>query len=61
MVRRGLYDFLVICDEHNNTPVRIDSNELWVDILVKPAKAIEFIYIPIRVVATGAVLGDQVL
>lgn len=56
MVRRGLYDFLVICDESNNTPVRIDRNELWVDILVKPAKAIEFIYIPIRVVSTGAKL-----
>lgn len=54
MVRRGLYDYLVICDDSNNTPVRIDRNELWVDILVKPAKAIEFIYIPIRVVSTGA-------
>lgn len=53
MVRRGLYDYLVVCDESNNTPVRIDRNELWVDILVKPAKAIEFIYIPIRVVSTG--------
>ena len=54
MLRRGLYDFVVVCDESNNTPVRIDRNELWVDIAVKPAKAIEFIYIPIRVVTTGA-------
>ena len=54
MVRRGLYDYAVICDESNNTSVRIDRNELWVDILVKPAKAVEFIYIPIRVVSTGA-------
>jgi hypothetical protein len=53
MVRRGLYDYLVVCDDSNNTPTRIDRNELWVDILVKPPKSVEFIYIPIRVVATG--------
>lgn len=56
MMRRGLYDFVVVCDESNNTPTRIDRNELWVDIAVKPAKAVEFIYIPIRVVSTGAVI-----
>lgn len=54
MMRRGLYDFIVICDESNNTPTRIDANELWVDIAVKPARSVEFIYIPIQVVATGA-------
>jgi hypothetical protein len=46
---RALYDFSVVCDSSNNTPVRIDRNELWVDIAIKPEKAIEFIYIPIRV------------
>ena len=56
MMRRGLYDYVVLCDESNNTPTRIDRNELWVDIALKPAKAIEFIYIPIRVVSTGAQL-----
>jgi phage tail sheath protein FI len=56
MMRRGLYDYVVLCDQSNNTPTRIDRNELWVDIALKPAKAIEFIYIPIRVVATGAVI-----
>ena len=54
MMRRGLYDYVVLCDGSNNTPTRIDRNELWVDIALKPAKSIEFIYIPIRVVATGA-------
>ena len=57
MLRRGLYDYVVVCDLTNNTSARIDRNELWVDIAVKPAKAIEFIYIPIRVVSTGADLG----
>jgi len=46
---RALYDFSVVCDSSNNTPIRIDRNELWVDIAIKPEKAIEFIYIPIRV------------
>lgn len=51
--KRALYDFLVVCDETNNTPVRIDRNELWIDVAIEPVKAAEFIYIPIRVVNTG--------
>lgn len=50
---RALYDFAVVCDESNNTPDRIDRNELWIDIAIKPEKAIEFIYIPIRILNTG--------
>ena len=51
---RGIYDFLVVVDESNNTPARIDRNELWVDVIIQPAKSIEFIYIPIRMVNTGS-------
>lgn len=54
LVKRGLYDFVTVCDESNNTPDRIDRNELYIDIALKPVKAAEFIYIPIRVVNTGA-------
>lgn len=54
MSKRGLYDFATLCDGTNNTAQRIDANELWIDIAVKPVKAAEFIYIPIRVVSTGA-------
>lgn len=54
MVRRGLYDFAVDCSEHNNTPERIDRNELWCDVSLKPTKSIEFIYVPMRVLSTGA-------
>ena len=54
---RGLYDFLVVCDLSNNTPARIDRNELWIDIAIQPVKAIEYIYIPIRIVNTGATLS----
>ena len=50
---RGIYDFLVVCDETNNTPTRIDRNELYVDVAIEPVKAVEFIYIPIRLKNTG--------
>jgi hypothetical protein len=53
VTKRALYDFLVVCDSSNNTPTRIDRNELWVDVAIQPVKAVEFIYIPIRVRNTG--------
>lgn len=53
---RALYDFLVVCDDSNNTPARIDANQLWIDVAIQPVKAIEYIYIPIRIVNTGASL-----
>ena len=52
---RALYDFLVVCDESNNTPARIDRNELHLDIAIEPVKAIEFIYIPLRIKNTGEI------
>ena len=52
---RGLYDYLVVCDESNNTPARIDRNELYLDIAIEPVKAIEFIYIPLRIKNTGEI------
>ena len=52
---RALYDFLVVCDESNNTPARIDRNELYLDIAIEPVKAIEFIYIPLRIKNTGEI------
>ena len=56
VTQRGLYDFLVVCDNSNNTPARIDRNELWVDVAIQPAKAVEFIYIPLRIRNTGETL-----
>jgi phage tail sheath protein FI len=51
--KRGISDFVVVCDASNNTPARIDRNELWVDISVVPTKSVEFIYIPVRLLNTG--------
>ena len=55
VAKRGLYDYLAVCDESNNTPERVDRNELYVDIAVEPVKTVEFIYIPIRVKNTGEI------
>ena len=52
---RAIYDFAVVCDESNNTPARIDRNELWVDVAIEPVKAVEFIYIPLRLKNTGEI------
>ena len=56
--KRGLYDYSVVCDDSNNTPARIDRNELWIDIAVEPVKAAEFIYIPVRIFNTGELSGS---
>ncbi len=56
VAKRGIFDYLVVCDTSNNTPDRIDRNELYVDIAIQPVKAIEFIYIPVRLRNTGASL-----
>jgi hypothetical protein len=55
VAKRALYDYLVVCDLSNNTPARIDANELWVDIAIEPVKAVEFIYIPLRIKNTGEI------
>jgi hypothetical protein len=57
VAKRGIYDYLVQCDDSNNTPARIDRNELWVDVAIEPVKAAEFIYIPVRVLNTGEISG----
>ena len=41
----GVYDYLLVCDERNNTPDVIDRNELIVDIYIKPVRAAEFILV----------------
>ena len=55
--QRALYDFVVVCDTSNNTPARIDRSELYLDIAIEPVKAVEFIYIPLRLKNTGEIKG----
>jgi hypothetical protein len=49
----GVYDYLLVCDERNNTPDVIDRNELVVDIYIKPVKAAEFILVNFIATRTG--------
>ncbi len=50
--RRGLTAFKVVCDETNNTPERIDRNELWISIFLKPTRTAEFIVVNLVVLRT---------
>lgn len=52
--RRGLTAFRVIVDETNNTPERIDRNELWVSVFLQPTRTVEFIVLNLVVLRTGA-------
>jgi len=60
VAKRGVYDYLVVCDETNNTNDRIDRNELYVDVAIEPSKAAEFIFIPIRLKNTGEIASGNV-
>jgi len=54
--KRGVYDYVVVCDTTNNTTETIQNNQLYIDVAIAPTIAVEFIYIPIRLVnpSTGA-------
>ena len=51
--KRGIFDFVVICDQTNNTPAVIDNNEFVADIYIKPAKSINFIGLTFIATRTG--------
>ena len=50
----GLFDYLIVCDERNNTPAVIDANELVVDIYLKPTRTAEFILVNFYATRTDA-------
>jgi len=56
--KRGLYDFLVICDTTNNTPDVIDNNEFRADIYIKPAKSINFVSLTFVATRTGVSFSE---
>jgi len=51
--RRGITDFLVVCDETNNTGEVIDRNEFIAEIFIKPARSINFITLQFIATRTG--------
>ena len=58
--KRGMYDFLVVCDQTNNTPEVIDRNEFVADIYIKPAKSINFITLNFIATKTGVTFDESV-
>lgn len=58
--KRGVTDFLVVCDESNNTPDVIDRNEFVAEIYVKPSRSINFITITFVATRTGVSFAEVV-
>jgi hypothetical protein len=58
--KRGLYGFLVVCDETNNTPDVIDNNEFRADIYLKPAKSINYVTLTFVATRTGVAFEEVV-
>jgi len=58
--RRGIYDFKVVCDETNNSPQVIDTNQFVGDIYVKPARSINFIQLNFVAVRSGVEFSEIV-
>ena len=58
--RRGIYDFLVVCDDSNNTADVIDRNEFQAEIYIKPARSINFITITFVATRTGVSFNELI-
>ena len=58
--RRGVTDFLVICDETNNTPDVIDRNEFVAEVYVKPTRSINYITVTFTATKTGVTFSEVV-
>lgn len=57
MRRRGITEFKVICDETTNTPIRVDRNEMWCKVLIKPTKTAEVVIFELNLTSQSAQLG----
>ena len=56
--RRGITDFLVVCDSTNNTPGVVDANQFVADIYIKPARSINFITLNFIATRTGVSFSE---
>ena len=57
MRRRGITEFKVICNETTNTPIRVDRNEMWCKVLIKPTKTAEMVIFELNLTSQSAQLG----
>ena len=58
--KRGVQDYVVICDETNNTAAVIDNNEFVADIFIKPARSINFIGLTFVATRTGVAFEEVI-
>ena len=58
--RRGLTDYLVVCNETNNTPEVIDRNEFVAEIFVKPTRSINYVTVTVTATKTGVSFAEVV-
>ena len=58
--RRGVTDFLVVCDDTNNTPEVIDRNEFVAELYLKPTRAINFVTVTVTATRTGVSFSEVV-
>ena len=58
--RRGVTDFLVVCDESNNTPDVIDRNEFVAELFIKPTRSINYVTITFTATKTGVSFSEVV-
>ena len=58
--RRGVTDFLVICDETNNTPEVVDRNEFVAEIFIKPTRSINFVTVTVTATKSGVSFTEVV-
>jgi hypothetical protein len=56
----GIYDYLLVCDERNNTPEVIDNNELKFDAYIKPVRTAEFIICTFTALRSDAVFTEVI-
>ena len=57
--KRGITEFKVVCNETTNTPVRVDRNEMWCKVLIKPTKTAEIVVFELNLTNQSAQLGNQ--
>ena len=58
--KRGIFDYVVICDETNNTAAVIDNNEFVADIFIKPNRSINFIGLTFVATRTGVSFSEVI-
>jgi len=60
VAQQGITDFMVVCDESNNTPAVIDRNEFVAELFIKPARSINYVSVTFTATRTGVSFSEVV-